>query len=426
MKLDRKFWDDTVWNYGSLAVVASSGMLINFVIAAQMGSVALGIFNQTYAVYVIAAQIAAMAVHDSAQKHMAEHVDAPDTRNILSAAAILHSVVTGVLAALGVYLLSFLIGKMLDSAPTAIGIALAAPGLALFSVNKVLLGILNGQRKMRLYAIGQGIRAFGILGVCLFIALTDRPPSLLGLSFTLTEAVLLPFLLVVGAPRGISWRFQGELKRWTKLHFSFGSRAFVNGLLAEAYIRVDILMLGMFLSDEKVGIYSFAAMFIEGLFQVSVVVRTIANPVLVGLLTPLDKIGLGRFVRRISAFSFLMTALAASVLVAIFPYLDLAFDKDMIEAGYPVLLILALGMTLFSIFVPCDHVLLQSGHPGAQSLMMTVNILLNVILNITLIPLYGLVGAASATAIAFVGAGIILNIVAWRFLGLKGGLLIAK
>jgi len=391
-----------------------------------MGSESLGVFNQTYAVYVISAQIAAMAVHDSAQKHMAEFENDRNTRDILSAAAIIHSVITGTIAALLVYLGSSLIGLVLDSEATGLGIALAAPGLALFSINKVLLGILNGQRKMRYYAIGQGLRAFGILGVCLFIALTDRPASLLGLSFTLTEAVLLPFLILVGSPRGVNWRFQGELKRWTKLHFSFGSRAFVNGLLAEAYIRVDILMLGMFLSDEKVGIYSFAAMFIEGLFQVSVVVRTIANPVLVGLLTPLDKIGLGRFVRRISLFSFLMTAVAAVGLVVVFPYLDLVFDAVMIETGYPILLILAAGMTFFSVFVPTDHVMLQAGRPGVQSMMMTTNIMLNVVLNLTLIPEYGLIGAATATAISFVGSGVILNTVAWRFLDLKGGLLLAK
>ena len=40
----------------------------------------------------------------------------------------------------------------------------------------------------------------------------------------------------------------------------------------------DILMLAIFVSDRDVGIYSFAALFIEGLFQVPVVFRTLANP----------------------------------------------------------------------------------------------------------------------------------------------------
>ncbi len=407
-------------------MVASSGIAINFVVAAQMGSEALGVFNQIYAVYVIAAQVAVMAVHDSAQKHTAEHAEDSDACAVLSAAALAHSAVTGSVIALAVYLASGLVGDVLGSPSTAMGLALAAPGLALFSINKVLLGILNGHRKMRFYAVGQGIRAVGIFAVCLLVALYDQPAYLLGLSFTLTEVALLPFLLMVAAPRRIDWRFQGELKRWVGLHFSFGSRAFVNGLLAEAYIRVDIIMLGIFLSDAQVGIYSFAAMFIEGLFQISVVVRTIANPALVKLLSPLDKAGLRRFVHRISGLSLLMTALVAGVLAGAFPYLALFFDEMLVSGGYRVLVILAAGMTVFSIFVPVDHVMLQAGRPGVQSAMMTGNILVNVALNLALIPAYGLIGAASATAISFVVAGIILNAVAWRSLGLKGGLFVAE
>ncbi len=426
MTLDRKFWDDTVWNYGSFAVVAASGLCINFIIAAQMGSEALGVFNQTYAVYVIAAQVASMAVHDSAQKHVSEHRQDEEKCRVLSAAAILHSLVTGGLIAGLIFMVHPLMGRFLDSQATATGIAYAAPGLAFFAVNKTFLGILNGQRKMRLYAIGQAIRAFGILAVSLLVALTGKEAAVLGLCFTLTEIVLLPYLIIVALPKKVSWRFEGDLKDWTKLHFSFGSRAFVNGFLAEAYVRVDILMLGLFLSDEKVGVYSFAAMFIEGLFQVAVVVRTISNPVFVGLLSPLDKKGFSRFARRVAGVSFLMSATVATVLLLVFPYFNIVFDPVMIEQGYPILVVLAFGVMFFSFFIPCDHVLLQAGHPGGQSLMMSLNIMLNVVLNFFFIPQYGLMGAAFATACAFVGSGVVLNLAVWRALGLRGGLFFSK
>jgi O-antigen/teichoic acid export membrane protein len=415
-----------VWSYGSLAVVALSGILINFLVAGWMGAESLGVFTQLYAIYVIAAQVAVMGVHDSAQKHIAQHAADPAVCAVVSASALLHSMVTGAIIAFVIYLASATIGKVLDSPATGLGLALAAPGIALFSINKVLLGILNGYRKMRLYVVGQGIRALGIFAVCLFVALDDRPAYLLGLSFTLTELVLLPFLLMVAAPRRADWSLQGELQRWIKSHFSFGARAFLNGLLAEAYIRVDIIMLGVFLSDAQVGIYSFAAMFIEGLFQVSVVMRTIANPVLVNLLTPLDKVGLGRFVRRVSGLSMALTALGAGLLIVAFPYLAGAFDEALISGGYQVLIILGVGMSVFALFVPVDHVMLQAGRPGVQSAMMTGNILVNVVLNLMLIPAYGLMGAAMATTIAFVLSGVVLNTVAWRYLGLKGGLLVGK
>ena len=71
--LDRKFLGDTAWNYGAFAVMAATGVILNFFIAWRFGTAALGVFNQIYAVYMVMAQLAVFGVHDSAQKYVAEH-----------------------------------------------------------------------------------------------------------------------------------------------------------------------------------------------------------------------------------------------------------------------------------------------------------------------------------------------------------------
>ena len=415
-----------MWSYASLAVIAVAGLVVNLAIAVKLGAEALGVFNQIYGVYVIGAQVAVMAIHDSIQKHVAEY--GADARRcaVVSAAAIMQSLVTGSLVALVLFTASGWMGQILDSPATAKGIAYAVPGLALFSVNKVLLGILNGQRRMRAYAIGQGLRAALIVGVCMGVILQGMPAPYLGLSFSITEGLLFPFLFYIAAPRGAAWKRVGALRYWLKRHFSFSTRAFANGLLAEAYIRIDILMLGIFLPDDKVGIYSFAAMFVEGLFQVSVVVRTLANPILVGLLKRKVKSDLARFARRISVVSFVATTLTGAGLAVLFPYLEPYFEAEMVARSYPVLLVLCAGMIFFSAFVPLDHVLLQANRPGIQSMMMMANVSANIGFNLVLIPVLGMIGAAIATVCAFVVASVILNATAWRYLGLRGGVHIAK
>ena len=42
--------------------------------------------------------------------------------------------------------------------------------------------------------------------------------------------------------------------------------------------RIDIFMLGIFLSDQLVGIYSVAALFVEGFLQIIVVLQNNFNP----------------------------------------------------------------------------------------------------------------------------------------------------
>ena len=51
-------------------------------------------------------------------------------------------------------------------------------------------------------------------------------------------------------------------------------------MLIELNTRVDIIMIGIFMSDEKVGIYSFAALFAEGFYQLLIVLQNIMNPIM--------------------------------------------------------------------------------------------------------------------------------------------------
>ncbi|MHA1597667.1 MAG: lipopolysaccharide biosynthesis protein, partial [Alphaproteobacteria bacterium] len=157
-RLPSKFLSDTAWNYASFAVMAASGVVLNFFIAINFGVETLGVFNQIYAVYVITAQFAVMGFHDSAQKHTAEMDDDSARRDVVSAAAVALAVVFGLATALLVYALSGPIGRLADSDPVGKGLALAAPGLMFFAVNKVLMGVLNGVRRMRAFAAAQAFR----------------------------------------------------------------------------------------------------------------------------------------------------------------------------------------------------------------------------------------------------------------------------
>ena len=46
---NRKFFQDAIWNYSAFAVMALTGVILNFFVAWKMGLEALGVFNQIYA-----------------------------------------------------------------------------------------------------------------------------------------------------------------------------------------------------------------------------------------------------------------------------------------------------------------------------------------------------------------------------------------
>ena len=423
-RLQPKFLVDAAWNYAAFMVMASTGVILNFFIAAHFGIEALGVFNQVFAIYAITAQFAVMGFHDSAQKHTSELDETPQHLGVVSAAALVLAAAVGLLTAFGVYFLSQPIGLLTDSTAVGKGIALASPGLMFFAINKVLMGILNGVRRMKAFAGAQSLRVSVILVSCLGLAWAEQPPYMLGLSFTIAEIVLLPFLLYLVRPHPTDFYSTGELRRWIKAHFHFGSRALLNGFLAETYIRIDIIMLGIFVSDHDVGIYSFAALFIEGLFQVPVVFRTLANPELVRLLNGGDKLATARFCRKVALMSLGVFVFVGGGVIGVFPFLGPYFPNDLVSLSYPLLLILVGGLAVYAVMIPLNSIVLQGGRPGRQSLLMSFNVLVNVVLNLALIPLFGLYGAASATAIAFIVSSIAINGATWKWLDFRGGVLL--
>ena len=275
---------------------------------------------------------------------------------------------------------------------------------------------------MKHFALATSIRVLSILLFCAYFVYTENPYSVFGLAFTFSE-ILLFIVVVLLKPTKVLFQ-QVRFKQWTYRHLNFGTKSVVHGLLSEAFIRVDILMLGIFLSDQYVGIYSFAAFFVEGIYQIPVVIRNLNNPILVKMLLENNIKKIITFNRKTALLSFVLTFFVSLVVAIIFPYLDQIFPAETINQSFPVLLVLLAGMVIYSNFIPFDYILLAGGLPGIQSFFMFANTTVNIGLNYYLIPKYGLIGASMATVISFMFACVLLNILSALLLNLPRGIFI--
>lgn len=93
------------------------------------------------------------------------------------------------------------------------------------------------------------------------------------------------------------------------------------------------------------------------------------------------------------------TAAIVLALVAAGPFALQLFGRDFAD-GYPVLLILAFGRLAAALFGPASDVLLMTGHHGRLGRVNLVFALVNLALNLVLIPRFGAAGAAVATTAA--------------------------
>lgn len=407
----------TLWNFAAFGVMVAAGLLLNVLIGGQSGPVALGVFNQTYAVVVLVSHIAVLGLHYSALTHTARE-SSPPIRHAIAQSALALTLVTGAVGVTALALAAPAIGAVLGSPDTEAAILFAAPGVFFLAINKVLLGLANGRREMRAFAVGQGARYILMLVVAVLWWLWAWPLEMIGLVFTLPEAIVTVFFGAWSAAR-IRGRNSVALGPWMRRHLGFGARGWVHGLLAEMNVRVDVLMLGLFLGDREVGLYSFAAMLAEGFLNVLAVVRNQVNPLLANHLANNRKDDILRLARFLLPRVWLAGGVLTLLILAAYPLaVAILMPAGDYAAVWPVLAILLAGMTIYGAIAPFDAILMQGGRPGWQSTQMALTVTLNAGLNAALIPLFALTGAACATAVSLLCGGVVILLFCRKLLGL--------
>lgn len=407
------FLNQTVWVFGSFAVISLAGATLTFWLAAFVGPKALGIFNQLYALYIILGQLFVIGLNDSTLKFSAQHRENGEELEPALGCALLTATVAGLAGSLLTYAFARPLAYVMDSDPVGDGIVFIAPALFLFVINKVLASYVNGVQRMRYYAVAQSLR--GVLLVILIVAITTNGYALsyFGLAFVGAEVgVLLIFVPVLA--QCLRSRFSlATLRRWIRTHCAFGLRALPHGLLSESFFRIDILVLAVFLSDADVGIYSFVAFFIEGLLQIPYIVRVVTTPRLVAIMEDRDLSALRLQALKSIPSSAAAAALAAGFLVLVFPLIQTWFPLVEDPRSLTILKILLIGVCAYAFFAPFENIFLSAGRPDLQSLFMVIITASNVALNFILIPQYGLSGAAAATTITFFVSSLALNLIAF-------------
>jgi O-antigen/teichoic acid export membrane protein len=396
-----KFTTDLLWNAGAFALSALFGVLVNLLIIRYYDAAALGVFNLVYASYILLSQLAVGGVHLAVQAFVPRELSAGRSADQQVSSSFLLATATSLVVMGAAWLGRSLPGLWFSSPAVLEAFPLVIPGLIFFSWNKVLLSFHNGARRMRLFAAFQLTRFMLLFAAVLWLAMHDTPAAQLPLVLFWTEALLFALLLPVTL---FHWKpFRGDgLRSALGENFRFGNRALAGNLLLDVNTRVDVFMLGIFLDETAVGLYSFAATVAEGVLQLPVLFRNNINPILTrawhkGGGTLLEKV-----VERNRRAFFRLLAPLILLTIPLFPLALWIMGMDnepmLVWAVYAVL---ACGIALTAGEQPFLMLFSQLGHPWMQTQFILGLFLSNVLLNVLLIPALGILGAALATAVSY-------------------------
>jgi len=180
--------------------------------------------------------------------------------------------------------------------------------------------------------------------------------------------------------------------------------------------NADVLMVGAYLEPNDVAVY-FAT--VKTLALVHFVYFAVKAGVAqrYAQFTHGEPERLAAFARETVSWTF-WPSLAMALLVLAFGEPMLVLFGPEFTAGYPLLFLLVFGVVARGAVGPCESLLTMSGNQNICAAVYAMTLALNIGLNVILIPLFGLWGAAIATSLAMVFEAAALSFTVWRKLGI--------
>ena len=231
------------------------------------------------------------------------------------------------------------------------------------------------------------------------ILIVNKAPLL----FFACTAALEVFLGAIGLL--ISYRVDGfSVRKWScswfeaKRLLNESWPLFFSGFLVLIYIKIDQVMIGNMLGAEALGVYSVAVKLIEAWYFIPMVITTSVFPVLVNLRSN-DIDGYYKLIQNLYLLMMWLSFTVAMTLTFSASFLiSHVFGSQYSKAADVVVIQCWSGIFIFSGLVSNNWYLLEKlSHLNLYRHI--VGVFLNVILNIYLIPIYGIVGGGFATLI---------------------------
>lgn len=206
---------------------------------------------------------------------------------------------------------------------------------------------------------------------------------------------------------------RAELKTWLLISMPM---LLVDGFL-QLITSADVIMVSFFQDPDKVAVYFAASKTLALVHFVYFAVRAASAHRFSSYMHNQDQKGLAVYVRKATHWTFWPSLVAGAALLLIAPLLLRLFGNGF-ESGYELIALLMIGVLARASVGPADALLTMTGHQKTCAGIYGVTFLMNVALNLILIPLLGLAGAAIATSCAILFEATALALAAKRKLNI--------
>lgn len=401
---------------------AAIAFVSQIVLARLVGEFEYGVFIFVWVLAVLFGNLSCLGLHAAIIRFLPEYHTAaalPEIRGLTTTARIFAILSATALAAVGGAGL-WLFGSAIES------YYLVPLYLGLITLPMIALGdVMEGTARAHSWAIAAMsptyiVRPLLILAFMLLATTSGLPhnattamTAALAATYVTTFAQFLAMVSRLGA-HYVRGPMKVELGRWLRVSVPIFLVDGFGFLLTNS----DVVIVGLYLKPADVAIYFAAAKTMALVHFVMFAVKAAAGPRFSAAMAVNDRQQLAQIAIESARWSFWPSLVIGGAVLAAGQLL-LSLFGPAFTAGAPLMAILLAGILAKAFVGPAETLLTMAGRQKLCVLLYAAALGANIALNVTLIPLFGLTGAAAATAGAMLAEAAILYLAVRRTFGFR-------
>lgn len=277
---------------------------------------------------------------------------------------------------------------------------MALVSLPFLFLNKNLQVIFQGKEDFSKFNFIVILNQIGVVTFCsLFLLVFKWDLTGAIIAFVSTQVIVFLVLLYFLKKEFQLSIFKGSVsKTYFKKSVVYGIKGHISNILAFINYRADLFIIAYFLNDAAVGLYSIAVTIVERVWVVSQSVSTVLFARVSNLGTDAER---AQFTAVVSRNVMFISMIGGGALYFLGGWIiQLLFGEDYTESVQPFLCLIP-GVVLLSFSRILSNFFSGLGKPEINTYVALFSTVLNVGLNIYLVPKLGIVGAAIATSITY-------------------------
>jgi O-antigen/teichoic acid export membrane protein len=292
-------------------------------------------------------------------------------------------------------------------------LVLALARLPLLLIDNYFCGVLQAINNFSIYNRRTVIGGFLLLVAIVALWLTAKLTLMTAVSvYSLASLIVVVWLLLdtrrlIPFGMGMNRQLLGQQMR-------FGLKSYTQVLAMHLLFRIDVYMVSYFLNASQTAFYGLALHFTETILEIPQAVGWVIYP----RLTSLDKQQVHELTAQVCRRTVLLTGLGGLAVVSLGPFVIPLWYGHAFAAASKPLAFATVGMVMMSVFTIITRDFTSRNKQVVNICAGTVALLLNVLLNVFMIPAFGISGAALATSISYSVAALMLMVAYHRESGI--------